>query len=168
MHIEHHLPREAYEQLELEWNNLLGCCAPKNLKGRKLKGQCHCGEYRGTKPLPVSPLHFNCEAHFRYTFLGVIEPEPVDNNPASQTINNLNLNAESLRSRRGALINEAYEAIEGLTEQEWLAVYVERNDNDYPEFAAMCRWFFETYWRAEKEALQSDGTQEAEGAREGS
>jgi uncharacterized protein (TIGR02646 family) len=156
MHIEHLVPQSVQHDLEVVWTNLLGCCEPQNLKGHKLQTQCHCGEYRRNTPVGVSPLDPTCETQFRYTLRGDIEPKPSDNAQAKLAINNLNLRAERLRHSREVLIREAYATVDALSESEWLAVYVEKQEEAFPEFAAMFRWFFDDSWRDEKRALEAE------------
>jgi hypothetical protein len=156
MHIEHLEPRSVQPDLQMVWTNLLGCCEPQNVKGRKLRTQSHCGEYRGKSPVGVSPLDPACETQFRYRLRGVVEPEPSDNAHAKLAINNLNLRAERLRHSREVLIKSAYADVDVLTESEWLAVYVEKQEEAFPEFAAMFRWFFDDSWRDEKQALEAE------------
>jgi hypothetical protein len=73
---------------------------------------------------------------------------------ARETILVLNLGAESLRSRRRRLIAQAYEDLESLSQDEWLAVYVAGGTEGFHEFAAMFRWFFNSSWRREKQTLE--------------
>jgi uncharacterized protein (TIGR02646 family) len=157
MHIEHLEPQSVRPYLDVVWTNMLGCCEPQNLRGRrtKIKTQCHCGEHRGKSPVGVSPLDPSCESQFRYTLRGDIEPEPSNNAAAKLAISNLNLRAERLRNSREALIVVAYEDLEQLSEAEWLSVYVEMQDGEFPEFTAMFQWFFDNGWRDEKRALEA-------------
>ncbi|GLS42710.1 retron system putative HNH endonuclease [Methylobacterium brachythecii] len=153
MHIEHLEPRSIYPQIALDWPNLLGCCAPKNEKGSKLATQSHCGEYRGTSPLPVHPLQPTCETRFGYEFAGHIRPEPAGDGDASATITNLNLNSETLRNNREKLIQDAYADLEKLPEAVWLTTYIDEMNGVFPQFSAMFKWFFANHWQKEMQAL---------------
>jgi hypothetical protein len=148
-------PQNVRHDLEVVWTNLLGCCEPQNVKGHKFQTQCHCGEYRGSRPVGVSPLDPTCETQFKYTLRGDIGPSPFGNKAARLAISNLNFRAERLRRSRESLIAAAYSDIEALTETEWLSVYVENQEREFPEFAAMFQWFFDDSWRNKKRALEA-------------
>lgn len=149
MHIEHLQTQTAHPELGVEWSNMLGCCKPQQLKGKHLQTQVHCGEFRGEKDVGVSPLDPNCETHFAYTLEGNIQVSSSNDLDGNLAIANLNLGAERLRSAREKVIREAYADIDTLSEAEWLAVYVERSQGTFQEFAAMLRWFYDTSWSLE-------------------
>jgi hypothetical protein len=107
-------PQNVRHDLEMVWTNLLGCCESQNVKGHKFQTQCHCGEYRGSRPVGVSPLDPTCETQFKYTLRGDIEPSPFGNKAARLAISNLNFRAERLRRSRESLIAAAYSDIEAL------------------------------------------------------
>ncbi len=78
MHIEHLEPRSVRRDLEVVWTNLLGCCQPQNLKGHKLRSQCHCGEHRRNLSVGVSPygdLEVLTEDEWLLTYAGMQEGE---------------------------------------------------------------------------------------------
>ena len=152
MHVEHLEPRASRPELALAWSNLLGCCAPRNRKGSKLETQSHCGEYRGTRSLAITPLQPDCETRFSYDFTGQIHPAHSTDTAARETIANLNLNAESLRDNREKMIREAYGQLGNLAEDLWLRTYVDEREGAFPEFAAMFGWFFHTRWQREVQA----------------
>lgn len=153
VHIEHLEARKHRPDLQVAWTNLLGCCAQQNLKGRKLQTQHHCGEFRGSAAVGISPLDRQCAANFSYSYAGSVEPEPGDNNAAILAIKNLNLNAERLIRARKAHLEEAYDDIEKLDEATWVDVYLEWHEGNSPEFAAMLLWFYEHGWREELSVL---------------
>jgi uncharacterized protein (TIGR02646 family) len=153
MHIEHLIPQGVDESLDVEWDNLLGCCPPQNKKGRRLQTQSHCGEFRGDKILNVTPLDADCETRFGYSLHGQIRPAIPGDAAATETLKVLNLTAEALRSRRQRLIAQAYEDLGSLPMEAWLDVYVRRSSEGFHEFAAMFNWFMRDSWGAESQAL---------------
>jgi uncharacterized protein (TIGR02646 family) len=156
MHIEHFMARRDHEELELEWINLLGCCSPQNLKGKKVKNQRHCGENRGHKALPFGPLDPTCETRIGYKWLGAIEAEPSTDVDAAALLQTLNLHAERLRKQREELIRLAYADVELLPEEVWLDVYVRQVGGQLPEFSGMMDWFYRNGWDKELQAAAAD------------
>lgn len=91
-HIEHLNPQCMNEEERLEFNNFL-CSCQKNLQqGEPL----HCGNSKGSKVLPITPLESNCEK-FKYTVDGQISTTCDD---SDRTIEILQLDIEKLRDLR--------------------------------------------------------------------
>jgi len=100
-----------------EFENLLSCTD-------------RCGIKRGDRPLPISPLQFNCEAFFRYDASnGAIRAkEDFDHlEAAPTTIAILNLNTQKLRDLRKTAIDTAILLIEELTEEEIVRLFKGKN-----------------------------------------
>lgn len=88
------VPREA---LDIDHRNLLACCPNKVDK----HGQAGCGDSKGSRVLPLTPLDPGCEAAFRYLPTGTIESELAE---GRATIHILRLDRPELaRARREAL-----------------------------------------------------------------
>jgi uncharacterized protein (TIGR02646 family) len=104
-HIEHLRPRESYDHLSLEYNNLLVSC-----QGRLQKNEPrHCGMAKDAwfdENLMVSPLSSDCEDFFEYSLAGEILPTKNVNRgrAAKETIDRLKLNIPKLQAMRQAEI----------------------------------------------------------------
>lgn len=98
-----------------------------------------CGIKRGDRPLPISPLQFDCEAFFRYDASnGAIRAkEDFDQSEAAPaTIAILNLDTQKLRDLRKAAIDTATLISEELTEEELVKFFKEKNQRG--EFIPFC------------------------------
>jgi uncharacterized protein (TIGR02646 family) len=88
------IPRET---LDIDHRNLLACCPNQDGKA----GRAGCGDHKGSRILPLTPLELRCETAFRYLSTGTIEPESEDGRAA---IRILGLDRRELnRARREAL-----------------------------------------------------------------
>lgn len=106
-HIEHFRPQDTYEDLSLDYNNLLCSCQKKPEKETPL----HCGHSKGNwfeENLLVSPLDPECEDRFHFTEDGKIFPATPDDTAAAETIKRLALNIPALNSARKAVIEAIY------------------------------------------------------------
>lgn len=104
-HIEHIRPRESYDHLSLDHNNLLVSCQGKLQKNEPR----HCGMAKDAwfdEDLMVSPLSINCEEFFEYSLAGEILPTKDANRgkAAEETIHRLQLNSLKLQAMRQAEI----------------------------------------------------------------
>ncbi len=113
--------KEKYQKewAEERFENLLSCSD-------------RCGIKRGDRPLPISPLQFDCEAFFRYdASSGAIwAKEDFDHSgDASATIAILNLGTKNkkLENLRKAAIDTAILMIEDLTEDEMVRLFKSKN-----------------------------------------
>jgi len=118
-HIEHFEPQsntkdsQGNNPLSITYSNLLASCSPlptdPNDPKQARRFPPHCGDYRGKKPIPVSPLDPACESYFVYNISnGKIEANSKNDKQkqqeANQTIDILNLNdADLTRTRLDAL-----------------------------------------------------------------
>ena len=117
-HIEHLLPRRLIasktplteeeqasiersgipcDRLDIDHRNLLACCPNKDGK----HGASGCGDHKGPRLLPLTPLEPRCETALRYLPTGAIESDEDD---GARTIQVLKLDRPDLvRARRDAL-----------------------------------------------------------------
>jgi uncharacterized protein (TIGR02646 family) len=97
MKIEHWQSQDEYEELQLDYNNLLGACeggqgSPSHLQ--------HCDTKKGNTEITINPLdnHRNCEDVIRYLGNGEISDDDITiNNELNQV---LNLNMQTLTNNR--------------------------------------------------------------------
>ncbi|MFK0733270.1 MAG: retron system putative HNH endonuclease [Gloeotrichia echinulata GP01] len=97
MKIEHWQSQDEYEELQLDYNNLLGACeggqgSPSHLQ--------HCDTKKGNTEITINPLdnHRNCEDLIKYLGNGEISSNDVTiNNDLNQV---LNLNMQTLVNNR--------------------------------------------------------------------
>ena len=106
-HVEHFRPRDTFEGLQLDYDNLL-CSCQRNLKGGEPR---HCGNKKGRwfkEDLLVSPLAADCEERFRFTADGCIRPRKANDAAATATIRRLGLDLPKLRGLRRAAVDALY------------------------------------------------------------
>lgn len=106
-HIEHFRPQDTYEDLSLDYNNLLCSCQKEPDKETPL----HCGHCKSNwfeEGLLVSPLDPSCENRFHFTDDGRIFPAVPDDVVAAETIKRLALDIPALSSARKAVIEAIY------------------------------------------------------------
>jgi uncharacterized protein (TIGR02646 family) len=109
-HIEHVRPQSSFEQLSLDYQNLLVSCQAELNPGDPR----HCGKAKDDwfdEELLVSPLQENCEDFFEYTLAGEILPtkDSAKRRSATTTIDRLQLNIPKLQSMRQAEITPLFE-----------------------------------------------------------
>jgi uncharacterized protein (TIGR02646 family) len=100
-HVEHLKPQgeNLFPENQLDYDNLLCSCQRDVQRGEPL----HCGNSKGSwhdEELLVSPLSLDCEAQFKYTFDGYIEPAIDNDIAASTTIDRLKLKIDKLNTLR--------------------------------------------------------------------
>jgi uncharacterized protein (TIGR02646 family) len=133
-HIEHFRPQDPFDYLELEYINMHASCMKNKVKG----SPSHCGDAKKNwfdNRLTLSPLDNN-EISFRYLDDGTVEAGVPD---ASEMITKLNLNEETLRSKREAEITGILdeEFIETATNDQLLNLFAKisrKNNGKYQEF----------------------------------
>lgn len=134
-HIEHLLPRRLlakgtqlapeeqacversgipFEALDIDHRNLLACCPNKDVH----QPDAGCGDHKGSRILPLTPLEARCETAFRYLPTGTIESD-LDEGRAAIRV--LGLDRPQLRRGR----REAFDGLLMLLEAHGLAA-VER------------------------------------------
>jgi hypothetical protein len=101
----------SLDDLDIAYGNLVACC-PNTDEKRRLE----CGDLKGDRDLPLTPLDADCEAAFGYTangLVGAIEGESAD--AALAVIRMLQLND------RPTLREQRRQALEGIVTiiQEW-------------------------------------------------
>ena len=102
MKIEHWLCQEDNEEHQLNYQNLLGACLGSKGKPRKLQ---HCDSYKGKLPLSRNPANaqHHVDRDLHYLADGTIR---CSNAKFDQQLNNvLNLNVETLRNNRKAVLD---------------------------------------------------------------
>jgi uncharacterized protein (TIGR02646 family) len=120
-HIEHLKPKRFFQDLALDYTNLLASCqggideAPPR--------QIHCGHKKGdwyNSRLLVSPLNPECETYFRYTSAGEILPggHPQKRTTAAVTIRKLGLATDRLIAARRRALQAILEIIDTISEEE--------------------------------------------------
>ncbi len=104
-HIEHFRPQEKFEDLSLDYNNLLCSCQSNPKRGDPI----HCGSAKGNwfdDKMLISPLSPDCASHFRYTADGHIFPANDDDVAAKTTIEHLALDCSKLVDSRKAVLEQ--------------------------------------------------------------
>lgn len=97
MKIEHWKSQDDYEELQLDYNNLLGACQGGEGSPNHLQ---HCDTKKGNTEITINPLdnHRNCEDLIKYLGNGEISSDDVTiNNDLNQV---LNLNMQTLVNNR--------------------------------------------------------------------
>lgn len=106
-HIEHLLSQEFHEEEALNFNNMLCSCGLSH-KGQSMPD--HCGNAKGNKELPITPLMPDCGNHFLFSSDGKISPSKESDAAAIETIKILHLDCDELTERRkyaiDALMND--------------------------------------------------------------
>ncbi|QSJ18652.1 TIGR02646 family protein [Nostoc sp. UHCC 0702] len=150
-HIEHLKPRKTYNNLALEYTNLLASCQ----RERERKEPLHCGSKKDEwydKYLMVSPLNINCAEFFRYTEDGqILSTEALDiKNAADTTIDKLGLNIDKLKRMRSDAIEAILEDFEDLTDderQKLLQAFSQPDENGQnEEFCAAITYILKSYF----------------------
>lgn len=150
-HIEHFRPQDTYEDLSLDYNNLLCSCQKKPEKETPL----HCGHSKGNwfkENLLVSPLDPKCEDRFHFTDDGKIFPATLDDTAAAETIKRLALDIPALNSARKAVIEAIYSLDEPNTPltrkelQQVIKAYLKKNPDKK----------FNPFWTTVKQLYPND------------
>jgi uncharacterized protein (TIGR02646 family) len=134
-HIEHLRPQSRFEQLSLDYKNLLVSCQSELMPGEPL----HCGNAKGDwfdEEILVSPLQENCADFFEYTLAGEMLPtkDPAKSRSATATIDRLQLNIPKLKAMREAEITPLFEQDLSPTEvQKLIQSYTVTDDQGYYE-----------------------------------
>ena len=103
-HIEHLKPQHPYEELALDYGNMLCSCLSDVEKGDPL----HCGMAKGDwydERLLISPLDPDCGTHFKFLGDGSIVPVDASDDAAVATIAHLRLDDKELTAKRKAVID---------------------------------------------------------------
>lgn len=117
-HIEHFVAQSADESLRLEYSNMLASC--QGTDGRSRVSE-HCGQARGTKPVPVSPLSPCCGGFFTWGSDGSVRSsaEALKHADAETTIQSLRLDTRRLKAAREAAIAGALWGLDELSPEDW-------------------------------------------------
>jgi len=116
-HIEHFRPQHAFENLELDYQNLHASC----IREHDPENQIHCGHHKGEwfdENLAISPLDPECESRFSYTLDGSIFQTDQADFQASSMIEKLNLCVAYLENRRE-------ETLKGVFDEDFLLTFTE-------------------------------------------
>jgi uncharacterized protein (TIGR02646 family) len=150
-HIEHLKPRKTYQNLALEYTNLLASCQ----RERERKEPLHCGSKKDEwydEHLMVSPLDINCSEFFRYTEDGQILATEIlgKESAANTTINKLGLNIDKLQTMRSQAIEAIFEGFEELTDDEKQKLLQGFSQPDaqgyYEEFGTAITYLLQSYF----------------------
>ncbi|MFS8064899.1 MAG: retron system putative HNH endonuclease [Byssovorax sp.] len=120
-HVEHFVAQSTTdEKLRLEYTNMLASC--QGTDGRTRVPE-HCGQARGTKPVPVSPLDPDCGAFFTWGADGTVRPSTDAHKQADAetTIRSLSLDTRRLKAAREAAIAGALVGLDDLPPESWHA-----------------------------------------------
>lgn len=155
-HIEHFRPQGIYPALRFAWPNLLASCESykkEEFEGVAVEAQLHCGHRKGdwfVEGVTTDPLVAGVEAKFRFPLSGKVFPakglQGQDYVSVQSTIDELNLNAPSLRLRRAAILTRAAQDIEKLVKAEWIARYLPTDASVLPEFWPAIQYNFQKHW----------------------
>ncbi|MCF4969804.1 retron system putative HNH endonuclease [Nostoc sp. CMAA1605] len=152
-HIEHLKPRSQYPSLALEYTNLIASCQGESEEPPPIPVHCgHEKKYWYEAKLMVSPLEPNCEAFFKYTGAGEIQPtdDPLKQDAAITTIEKLALNIDKLKNMRKLAIDAALDATQGLSYEEIQKLvqgYNELNNTgEYTPFCAAIIYILKNYF----------------------
>lgn len=120
-HIEHFIAQSTTDEaLRLEYTNMLASCQGTDGRARVPE---HCGQARGTKPVPVSPLDPDCCTFFTWGADGTVRSsaEAAKHADAETTIRSLSLDTRRLKAAREAAIAGALVGLDDLPPSMWRA-----------------------------------------------
>ena len=141
-HIEHLKPQHQFEELALDYGNMLCSCMSDVQKGEPL----HCGMAKADwydANLLITPLDPGCEAHFRFLGDGRIIPSEMSDRAAAETIRRLRLDDCELTEKRKVVLDAFLDP--GLTDEErerFLADYLAERGASPSEFISAVRSVF--------------------------
>jgi hypothetical protein len=120
------------DRLDIDYRNLLACCPNKEGK----RGRSGCGDHKGHRLLPLTPVDARCETAFRYLLSGAVESELTEGRRAIQV---LGLDRSELaRARKLALEGwmEVALEVEATLPENRRSAYIERllEVDPLPEF----------------------------------
>jgi len=150
-HVEHLRPRSMDQLLTLEYSNLLASCQGERNDAESRPVPVHCGHKKGIHLLPVTPLMWNCQDHFRFTSGGEILPTLTLDSAyaASQTIAILGLDIDKLTALRRSALEPLLDGIDMLDSTEIRRLrdgFARRNEHGcFEPFAATIVYVLERY-----------------------
>lgn len=106
-HIEHFLPQEKYEHLELEYSNLLCSCG----RSRSRNTPSHCGDAKGNQEILLNPTSPDINGKIGFLFDGYVCSQNIQDVTIAEGIEILKLNCPALRELRKKALSGFLEAI---------------------------------------------------------
>ncbi len=137
-HNEHLKSRNDYPNESMNYQNIVASC----------NSSTTCGKYKDKKSITeeyVSPLEDNCEENFSWNTAGTIFG---NNERAKRTIDLLQLNQQSLKESRSALIQQCLDIAKSLYDseedgKEYIRLeYIESKNGKKPIFSDMIEWLY--------------------------
>jgi len=144
-HLEHLIPQDLdkFSEYLFDYDNLL-CSCQLEIKSGKPR---HCGNSKGNRIIPITPLMEDCEEKFIYTEDGYIQHT---DKASEDTIEYLQLNIDKLNKLRESAIDsilylDPIEKDELLSEEDskvFAQDYLKIKDGQYNEFYTTIKYLF--------------------------
>ncbi|WP_204103507.1 MULTISPECIES: retron system putative HNH endonuclease [Spirulina sp. CCY15215] len=155
-HIEHLKAQVDYPELALDYQNMLASC------GSVKRFPEYCGNHKGDRELPITPLQYRCEEYFEFLKDGRIrsrktnlkQEEETEKTEAEKTIEILNLNHPEIQDGRVEVfewIKENFKRAKSAKEKQTLAKkyekYLQLNNGRYRENWDVVNFHLKRYLR---------------------
>jgi uncharacterized protein (TIGR02646 family) len=146
MKIEHWHPQSKLPDKQLDYKNILGACMGNEGQPEHLQ---HCDTQKGDKIITINPTNENCESFIKFSVSGKISS---DNELVNKDLNEtLNLNQETLRKNREAVLDEAIKSFQKRHAGQWTREILEReisrwsssNNGVYKPYCQIVVYYFQ-------------------------
>ncbi|MBP0019270.1 MAG: TIGR02646 family protein [Cyanobacteria bacterium SBLK] len=149
-HIEHLKSQTDNPELDLDYHNMLASC------GSQQRFPEYCGNQKGDRKIPITPLQDRCEESFEFLRDGRIRPlktKPEREQEVNETIETLNLNHPEIREGRAEVfewLKETFKRPRTIKEKQTLAKkyhkYLQRESDRYQEYWDVINFYIKRYF----------------------